>query len=65
MSAPYWRDSKVRTLPFRLVPGIIGSLLSGSRTTGLSTAPMAEKPSPAPICRPVRTVSVPVISILA
>ena len=49
------RASNVRIFPFRLDPGIMGSPLKASRMTGLSSAPMAEKPLEPPMCSPVRT----------
>ena len=49
------RASIVRSLPLRLLPGRIGFCVIGSRTTGLSTAPIAENAPEAPMCMPVRT----------
>ena len=63
-SSLYRRARSVRSFPFRLLPGIMGRSLSVSRITGESTAPMAAKAEEPPMCIPVRTSSVPVISNL-
>ena len=55
---------RARSLPLSEEPGITGSRVRGSRTTGESIAPIALKESSPPIWRPVFTSMMPSILIL-
>ena len=57
-TAPLFHSSRLRILPFKLLPGIYGSPLTGCLITSLSMPPMWISLSPPPMCRPVCNTSV-------